>query len=80
MRHGARAAGRAAAEAAERRASGGRVHSVVVELESARAGAASDLSDVIEQVEGEGWRLDRMESAVLAAHARPVVLLVFRLA
>lgn len=61
MRFGARAAGQAASEAADRRARGGRVYSVVVELESARAGAAPDLSDVIEQVESGGgiwigWR------------------------
>ncbi len=80
MRSGARAAGQAASEAADRRARGGRVYSVVVELESARAGAAPDLSDVIEQVESGGWHLDRVEAAALAAHARPMVLLIFRVA
>jgi len=36
------------------------------------------LSDAIEAVEAAGWRLDRVESATLSIHARPMVLLVFR--
>lgn len=78
MRYGAKAAAAAAQEAEQRLADGHVVHSVVVELESARAGAASDLSDVIEQVEQVGWRLDRVEGVPLAAAARPLVLLLFR--
>jgi DNA-binding FrmR family transcriptional regulator len=74
----AQAARRASQEAEERRAAGHSVHSVLVELDSARAGSAHDLSDVVEQVEAVGWRLDRVESAVVAAHARPMILLLFR--
>ncbi|MFB7900469.1 hypothetical protein ACFC1B_29610, partial [Streptomyces xiamenensis] len=55
------------------------VHSVVVELESARAGSAHELSDAIEEIEAIGWSLDRLEPAMSAAsHARPLILLVFR--
>lgn len=72
-------AARGAGQAAEERlAAGHSVHSVLVELDSARAGSADDLSDVVEQVEAVGWRLDRVESAVVTAHARPMVLLLFR--
>lgn len=78
MRFGARAAAGARTAAAERFAAGHAVHSVLVELESARAGSADDLSEVVEQVEAEGWRLDRVESSVLGAHARPMMLLMFR--
>ncbi|WP_432136816.1 hypothetical protein [Streptomyces sp. bgisy154] len=80
MRFGKQAAIAAGGEALKRRQEGHTVHSVLVELESARAGTADDLSDVVEQVEDSGWRLDRVESAALASHARPMVLLVFRLA
>ncbi|MDX2701258.1 hypothetical protein PV350_00135 [Streptomyces sp. PA03-6a] len=54
------------------------MYSVLVELESARAGTTNDLSDVIEQVEAVGWTLDRVAPAPVAAHPRPMVLLVFR--
>lgn len=78
MRFGAKAAAGAARDAQTRWAEGHTVHSVVVELESARAGAADDLSDVVQQVEAAGWRLDRSEGLAVAAAARPLVLLLFR--
>ncbi len=77
-RFGARAAVGAGGSAAEPLAAGHGVHSVLVELESARAGSADDLSDVVQAVEEAVWRLDRVESAVLGAHARPMMLLMFR--
>lgn len=78
MRHGAKMAERAGTDAKERWKAGGRVHSVLVELATPRAGAADDLSEVIESVEAVGWRLDRVESAVVSTLARPMILLIFR--
>jgi hypothetical protein len=63
------------AEAKTRRAEGGRVHSVVVEL-GFRAGAVDNLSDVIENVEAAGWALDQVKSVTTESTSK--VLLIFR--
>lgn len=78
MRHGEKTANRVTEEARDRLSAGRRVYSVVVELASARAGVADDLSDVIEEVEELGWRLDRTGTVSLGTSARPLVLCVFR--
>lgn len=78
MRHGEKQANRVVEEAREQLSVGHRVYSVVVELASARAGVADDLSTVIEDVEEVGWRLDRTGTVSVGTSARPQVLLIFR--
>lgn len=80
MRHGEKAANRATEEGRERMAAGRTVYSVVVELANARAGVADDLSDLIEEVEELGWRLDHTGTVSVGSSARPQVLLIFRAA
>ncbi|WP_043469005.1 hypothetical protein [Kitasatospora sp. MBT66] len=65
--------------AAERYKGGHQVHTVLWEgPPPVYVGTVNDLSDVIEQVEKAGWRLDQTQSLAPGAQGRPKLLLLFR--
>ncbi|MFI9618143.1 hypothetical protein ACIG8S_04410 [[Kitasatospora] papulosa] len=53
------------------------VYTIAWEGPSGRIGPLDEFSNLVELVEAEGWRLDRVEPLVFTG-GRPTILLVFR--